>query len=248
MSPRFQPKLSGIFEKGVASRVDIENLFKVVAGIPPTKRSDSTNSGFDSMPPYPKDKVEAFIKDDGGAGMTPLREKVKEAVALLKENNQQLQELFLRNFDPGNQQQANNFKNQIGQIQMNAGLVQFKLDTMLEELDAMQGDRAKEPKVWQANFDYVRARLAAKIAYVYEYNAKLGEMRKDFPAMDPMIHKGWVLVAKEKISDRDADKYAKKGKAYLETLGKETVGTPWELFAKREKITALGLDWQASPK
>src|SRR5262249_24102905 len=140
------------------------------------------------------------------------------------------------------------FKNQIAQIQQNSGLVQFKLDTILEELDGLQADRAKEPKLWQANFDYVRARLAAKIAYVYEYNAKLGEMRKDFPEMDPNIHKGWQLVAKEKISDRDADKYAKKGKQYLDQLAKDTAGSPWELFAKREKIAALGLDWQPSPK
>jgi hypothetical protein len=246
-APKFNLKLTGIFEKGgVANRADIEAMFKLVAGIPPVKRTDTPNTlTFDSMPPYPADKVAPY-KDDGGN--SPLREKVREAVDLLKQNNQQFQELFLRNFNPDNQQQSTNFKNQISQIQMNAGLIQFKLDTVLEELDAMQPDRAKEPKLWQANYDYVRARLAAKIAYVYEYNAKLGEMRKEYPAMDPMIHKGWQLVAKGKISDRDADKYAKRARQYLEQLAKDTAGSPWELFAKREKITALGLDWQPSPK
>ena len=131
---------------------------------------------------------------------------------------------------------------------MNAGLVQFKLDTILEELNDLKGDRARENRRWQANYDYVRAKLAAKIAYVYEYNAKLGDMRKDFPPMDPMIHKGWQLAAKAKISDRDADKYAKRAVGYLNQLAKDNVATPWEFFAKREKITSLGLDWQPSPK
>jgi len=243
---KFELKLTGIFEKGVASKTDIEALFRDINGIPPVKRSDGANVvNFDSLPPFPLDKVAAYA-DDGG--MSPLREKVREAVQLLKENNQQFQEVFVRNFNPDNAQQSGNFKNQVAAIQMNAGLVQFKLDTVLEELDGMQDQRAKEPKRWQANYDYVRARLSAKIAYVYEYNAKLGDMRKEYPTMDPMIHKGWQLASKEKISDRDADKYAKRSKQYLEQLAKENAGTPWELFAKRDRITALGLDWQPSPK
>src|SRR5262249_23489103 len=157
------------------------------------KRTDAPVAiNFDSLPPYPADKVTAF-KDD--AKDSPLREKVREAVQILKENNQTLQDVFLRNFDPNNAQASGQFKNQIAQIQMNAGLVQFKLDTILEELDALKDDRAKENKRWQANYDYVRAKLAAKIAYVYEYNAKLGDMRKEYPPMDPNLHKGWQLAA-----------------------------------------------------
>src|SRR5262249_9672378 len=122
--PKYDIKLTKIFEKGAASKDDIANLFKEINGIPPTKRTEAPVAlNFDSVPPYPADKVTPF-KDDAKDSM--LREKVREAIQLLKENNQSLQEVFIRNFDPNNQQAANGFKNQIAQIQMNAGLVQFK--------------------------------------------------------------------------------------------------------------------------
>ena len=131
---------------------------------------------------------------------------------------------------------------------MNAGLVMFKLDTMLEDLEGFKDDRAKECKRWQANYDFVRARLAVKIAYIYEWNARLGDMRKQFPPMDPMIHKGWQLAPSQKITDRDADKYALRAKAYWKQLSQENAGTPWAWLAKREQLISLGLEWQPSPK
>jgi hypothetical protein len=249
-APAFDLELTGIFKEGVASRADIEALLRDVIGLPPVKRGDAANQlNFDSMPPYPQKSLAAY-KDDGKAGSPLLREKVSEAITLLKSNeiNQALQEVFVKNFQTGNAQQENAFKNQLTQIQMGTGLVIFKLDSMLEELDALTADRAKETKRWQAYYDYVRARLSAKIAHVYEYNAQLGEMRKEFPEMDPNIHKGWQLAAKEKISEPVAAKYGKRAKEYLDTLAKENAGTPWELMGKREKVTALGLEWKPSPK
>ncbi|MBL8799497.1 MAG: caspase family protein [Planctomycetia bacterium] len=248
--PAFEIELTGVFKEGVATRNDIEGLLRDIVGLPPVRRGDAGNQlNFDSMPPYPLKNLAAY-KDDGKAGSPLLREKVSEAIALLKSNeiNTNLQDVFIKNFQNGNQQQENAFKNQIANIQMGTGLVIFKLDSMLEELDALKADRAKETKRWQAYYDYIRARLSAKIAHVYEYNAKLGEMRKEFPEMDPNIHKGWQLAAKEKISDRDADKYGKRAKEYLTTLAAENAGTPWELIGKREKVTALGMDWKPSPK
>jgi RNA polymerase sigma factor (sigma-70 family) len=243
--PRFEIKLSGMFAKGVATQAEMQAFFKEIAGLPPVKRTQVNIINFDKMPPFPADQVQAY-KDDSKD--TPLREKVREAIVVLKENNQQFQEVFLRNFDPNNQQQASAFKAQLQQIQMNASLIQLKLDTILDELEQLQKDRALEPKRWQAIFDFVRARLAAKIAYVYEYNAKLGTLRVQFPPIDPTIHKGWQLAAALKLTDRDADKYAIRAQSILTQLAKDHSASPWAWLARREQLTGLGLEWQPSPK
>ncbi|MBL8798696.1 MAG: sigma-70 family RNA polymerase sigma factor, partial [Planctomycetia bacterium] len=198
---------------------------------------------FDALPPFPVARLAVYAADGKDS---LLREKVREAIALLKSNeiNQYFQDVFIKNFQNGNQQQEHAFKDQLYNIQTGTGLIVFKLDSMLEELNGLKTDRARETKRWQAYYDYIRARLAARIAHVYEYNAKLGEMRKEFPEMDPNIHRGWQLAAKEKISDRDAAMNDKRAKEYLTTLAAEHAGTPWELLAQRELQLALGLEWR----
>jgi hypothetical protein len=128
-------------------------------------------------------------------------------------------------------------------------LLQFKLDTMLEELEGVKMERAKEPKLWQANFDYVRARLAVQIAYVYEYNAQLGQMRKGVLGLDRNNQTGWQLVPNATIMDRDAAKYARKARTLLETLARDNPGGDWERIGQQEAAVAeAGLQWKATGK
>ena len=47
------------------------------------------------------------------------------------------------------------------------------------------------------------------------------------------------------MSDRDAQKISEAAKKLLKKLAEETKGTPWEVIAKREMATLLGLEWQA---
>jgi hypothetical protein len=246
-APKFEIKLAGAFEKGIATKQGVDAVFSDVAAIPALRPSQDAKP-FDAahLPPFPKDSV-ARYKDDGQD--SELRKKVREAIGELKNAGQaQFQETFLRNFDPNNQQQANQFKNQLGQVQQNYGIVMFKLDSILDELDRMEADRAKENPRWQADYDYVRARLAAKYAHLMEYNSQLGQLRREFPMIDPMIHKGWQLVAREQIMDREAEKYAKIAKMHLDQLTKDNRGTPWEFVARREKLSPMGLEWRPWPK
>jgi hypothetical protein len=39
---------------------------------------------------------------------------------------------------------------------------------------------------------------------------------------------------------------AKSAGTGFEKLGKETAGSPWAILAKRDRLTALGLEWQSS--
>jgi hypothetical protein len=144
----------------------------------------------------------------------------------------------------GNQQILNQFKNNLTQVQMNVGLTMFKIDTALEELDGLTKQRAREPRPWQARYDYVRARLAAQVAFLYEYNAQLGQMRKETPALDPNKQTGWRLVPHDTFTDRDASKYARKAKNLLTALAKDHAGGDWELIAREEMTTVeTGLQW-----
>lgn len=188
------------------------------------------------------------IRDACNAEKQPneLQGKVCEAAELLLQSQQPP---LLKEFsapDLGNQQQCNAFKSQLAQIQMNIGLVQFKLDSMTEELDNVKNDRGKQTKTWQAHFDYVCAHTNARMAHVYEYNFQLGQMRKEFPPLDPAQQQGWKLVSGGAIRDRDAAKYAKNAKVHLERLIQQQAGTAWEKAGKAElPVVESGLQWEA---
>jgi hypothetical protein len=82
--------------------------------------------------------------------------------------------------------------------------------------------------------------------YVNEYNMMIAKVKKDeLPALDPKLHKGWRLAASEKIqSPKEVKDLASDSKKLLAKIIKEYPGTPWEVLAKRERFTTLGLAWQ----
>jgi hypothetical protein len=105
--------------------------------------------------------------------------------------------------------------------------------------------RAKAPKRWQANYDFMLARLEEQIAYVYEYSSMLGQMRKEFPSRNPAVHGGWRLASSERLQgDATGRKLHRDAQKILDKLAADYAGTPWEVLAKREKLTALGLEWK----
>ncbi len=122
-----------------------------------------------------------------------------------------------------------------------------ELDNAVSILKKVEPLRAKQPKRWQVNFDFMQARVDAQFAYVMEYQSKLGEMRKELPPRDPNTEAGWKLAAQEKLTGDPAGtkKAAKSIKTY-ERIAKENEGTPWEVLAKREMLTTLGMQWKAS--
>jgi ribulose 1,5-bisphosphate carboxylase large subunit-like protein len=121
-----------------------------------------------------------------------------------------------------------------------------QLDT-LKEMEKLKDE--EKSKRWRANFDYVMARLQAHYAYVHEYSFMLGQIRSDaLPKRDPAKHSGWRLASTDKLqSGGEAKKLAADAKKRLEKLAKEHAGTPWEVMAKRQALTSLGLQWQPTP-
>lgn len=123
----------------------------------------------------------------------------------------------------------------------------LELEDALQNLEKLGPLKAKETsKRWQAHYDYVLALLKLRFAYINEYNFALAKIRKDeLPPIDPKIHKGWRLASTDKMSSpREVKEVADEARSILTKIIQEHAGTPWEVLAKRERLTAIGLIWQ----
>jgi hypothetical protein len=138
------------------------------------------------------------------------------------------------------------FKNRIFEEEKSMSRIIARLEDVLENLKAAGEEKDMAPKRWQANYAYVLARFQAQLAFLEEYQGLLGAMRKEYPTpYDPAVHTGYRMAAKEKAGDSAGKKYDKAARGLYEKSAKSYRGTPWEVLAKREKLTALGLEWQA---
>ena len=55
---------------------------------------------------------------------------------------------------------------------------------------------------------------------------------------------GWRLASTVKLQSKDAKEPADESRKLLDKLAKDHKGTPWEVLAKREQLSSLGLLWQ----
>jgi hypothetical protein len=199
-----------------------------------------------SMPPFEAKTLARFPLD---SKETEFRTAVKKAQKVLQESmtGKRLQEEYTR--PAGNA--ADRFKDMLKDVQIKqVAPVQSALEEALDELKAKDTKEAREAEMskgWLATADYIKARLESQIAYLYEYQSALGAMRKDFPPLDENVHNGWRLAAIKAVQgDGTGKKLAKDAEKIFERIVKEYPGTPWEVLARRDRLTALGLEWQAT--
>jgi len=122
------------------------------------------------------------------------------------------------------------------------------LEEAHEDLAQAGGLRARASKRWQAHYDFLLARLELQIAHCYEYASALGSLRRELPPRDPQLHRGWRLASSTKLQgDPVGRKMAKHAARLLDRLIQEHAGTPWEILARRQKLTAVGLEWVPEP-
>ncbi|MBY0527359.1 MAG: caspase family protein [Gemmataceae bacterium] len=242
------PKLDWIkddFPGGIATEADVKPFLEFLnpAKVPPIKVGDKSSPlTYSSLPPYPKNNLNAYKM--GGKDSKDFQQVVEEGASTLRKFNNSFQETFPPL--PDNQQQANQIKAQLEA--RGKGLatdVIAELQRQLTELDDLQGDRDNQSKLWQANYEYVRVRILFRMAYVLEYSAMLAKIRKDeLPPLEKGVHVGYKLASKPNLDEGEARKYIDQAKKILDKMAKDHKGTPWELIAKREAITSLGLQWQ----
>jgi hypothetical protein len=240
-------------------------------GLPPIKPTDR-DAGLrtEALPPFDPAKMANYPV---GGEETPLRKEVSKARALLwavcspsppppvlAEQVKMFRDdlkVNLMVMKDGYKVPANeaDFKNKV--VFKDEEQIAFPLGALLDEVKDLKaaGEKADdkgvkardaETKRWQANYDYTLARLEAETAYVFEYQSALGRMRKELPPHDPKLHSGWKLASQVDLrGDSEGKKLAKAARALFEKEAADNAGTPWEVLAKREKLTALGMEWQA---
>ena len=227
-------------EGGAASSGLVQGILRELE-VPPI-RADRAGQAlrFDLLPAFSAKALEPY-KDDGEK--TPFREAVLRARDFL---NTQLRDKRLREVFPAPDNE-NRFKEEIKQYQMSevATLI-GELNEALEDLRAAGKERDQEgSKRWQAHYDYIHARLLLQLAYLNEYNALLGAMRKDLPPRDPKVHTGWQVASlSAPPTDSTARRLTNEARKILERLAKDHPGTPWEVLAKHQRATGLALEWQ----
>jgi hypothetical protein len=140
-------------------------------------------------------------------------------------------------------------KKEVLEDQRKPARIRGELTEALDKLVAAGAKRsAEKSKRWQAHYDFVHAQLLARIAFLDEYNLMRGKIRKDeLPELNPKVHSGWKLASREKLtSGKDVRDMVAESKKLLAKVAKDHARTPWEVLAKRERLTALGLEWQPS--
>jgi hypothetical protein len=217
----------------------VTEIIRQMEAIPPIKmlKEGGHSLGADSLPVFSAKVMEQYQDDPN----SPLRPAVEKAIQVIKKQSELVQEEFRGQADNAG------IKKRIFEQQKVPAKILYDLGEALDELKKAGADRAKESsKRWQANYDYVLARLQAKIAYVHEYDYMFGQIRKDqLPPRDPNVHSGWRLASQVKLqSGPETRQKATEAKKILDQLAKDHKGTPWEILAKREALTALGLQWK----
>jgi hypothetical protein len=218
----------------------VAEILRQIDVIPPIKdpKEERHYLNPDALPPFSLTVMDKYRDDPN----SPLRSAVEKAIQVLSK-----QQAFLRDEHKGEGDDAQIKKRILDFQKKEVAPVESDLNDALEELRKAGEDKDKEmSKRRRANYDYVLARLLGRVAYVHEYNYLFGQIRKDgLPPRDPKIHTGWRLASQEKLqSGAETRKLAAEAKKILEKLAKQNQGTPWEILAKREMMTALGLQWQ----
>jgi len=245
----------------------IESVLDQV-GTPPVKVTHEMALHYDALPPFSADMLKKYEGDKPNPE-SPLRKAVKNARATLwaiypgaepKEVSGEVGPIRARvkvKLDvlrdgyraPAGGNAEKQFKARVEGDERAVAKMISAIRDALEELEAKDVVEAKdnENTRWKANYDFMLARIQMEYAYLYEYQSMLGSMRKEFPPRDAELHGGWKLASQVNLQgDSAGKKLASKARKLLDKIAKDHAGTPWEVLAKREKLTNLGLEWQAT--
>ncbi|MBI2804624.1 MAG: caspase family protein [Planctomycetes bacterium] len=181
------------------------------------------------------DNPEAFAKD------FPLRAAYFDALdALRKSAKLKMREILASPIDPKRKAAFLLEQDPIGRSI-------FDLKTALASInDAAEKRKMENSMRWQANFDYIQARLQSRLVYLFEYSYKLGQIRADaLPELGPG-QTGWRIGTNRKITvtEPEARAYVKDIKKLWKRIQDQYPDTPWDVLAQRESMISLGLSWR----
>jgi hypothetical protein len=247
-----------------ASQAKIRVLLEEIS-VPSIQGGKGTGAdlNFGNLPPFPIEemkKYEATLPADH-----PLRQAIQKGRATLwaistadvpKELETEVKAirdklridlsiLQTRYNRPGGGQAETNFKNSFEGKSRDMSRIIAQLENTHEELEKAKDMITDEtPARWKAHYNYIMARFKSQLAFLEEYNNLLGGLRRELPAAE-QIHTGWRMAARERPGDSIGKKYERAARKIYGELVDENLKSPWEVLGKREKLNALGLEWQA---
>lgn len=122
-----------------------------------------------------------------------------------------------------------------------------KLELALAQLDEVAAAKAKEPKRWQAHYDYAVAQLKFRLAFQNEYNLALAHVRTDLlPSLDPAKGQtSYRLAWGEKMhSNKNVREMADEARERFRAVAADHPNTPWAALARRCIDAEIGLRWE----
>ncbi len=243
----------------------VESVLEQV-GAPPVKVTHELALRYDALPPFSAESLKKYEGDRPNPD-SPLRKAVKNARAVLwaiypgtepKELSAEVSRMRQRigvqlnvlkegYRAPAGGNAEKVFKDRVEGDERKVAMLIRTIENALEELQAKEVTESKgnESKRWKANYDFILARTQLEYAYLFEYQSMLGSIRKEFPPRDAALHGGWKLASQPNLQgDSTGKKSSKAAHKLLDKIIKDNAGSPWEVLAKREKLTNLGLEWQ----
>ncbi len=131
--------------------------------------------------------------------------------------------------------------------QKQPALATLYLKEALEDLEKAEAKIDEEKsKRWKAHFYYVLARLKSRLIYVIEYNYALGQIRRDdLPILEGGA-KGYILGSRDRPSANEAEvrAWSRELRRLWRKIITDYPNTPWSMMARRERNSALGLEWR----
>jgi serine/threonine-protein kinase len=194
----------------------------------------------DDLPPFQAEVLAPYQAD---GPMTPLRKAVLRARDLIARHAEILHEEFRGDDD-------NAIKAQIFRQQRPVAKPMAELQDAQDDLNALEKDLGKErSRRWKANYEWVRAYVQQRMAYLYEYDYLLGSIRKEpLPKRDPAKFGGWRLAAQPRAqSGSQSWEPAQAAKKMFLKIAQAYKGTPWESLARRAAAINPGLRWELAP-
>jgi hypothetical protein len=236
---------------GMAGAALVRAILDELRLVPPVRGNQDVKNELraETLPPFAAKALEGYGADYGSLEEIeknptkyPLRVAVLKAAAVLREN---VDKFRMKEVFPGNNNAE--VKKQVLKEQVDPGKSILALKEALEELKKAGEEREKEmSKRWQANYDYVLARLESRLVYVYEYNYVLAQIRSD--SLPPLENgaTGYRLGAKKKVGipESEVKDWVKEIDRTWQRMAKEYANTPWAVVATRGRMTVLGLEWR----
>lgn len=238
-------RLPKVVEEAPANPALVRGILEELAV--PIMRVEENTAKSEGMPKFTATQMAAYVEPAEKSLLSEAVEKarmtLKNHVAELQKNPQPLPTEYTDNAN------ENQFKGNLEARGKRAAQYIAQLTEAVDDLLKAGELRDRETsKRTQANYDYTLARLKAQLAYLYEYNSMLGQLRREKPPLDKdQGHNGWKLVAKKNPQGDKAGKdLIKEYRKLLDKIAKDHPGTPWEVIAKRDASEEMGLEWQSA--